>query len=170
MWAVDGAGQRDRDRIGAGVDQRDFGPEAGQCDGNAICGNQVRAGGDVMSNFTAEARRRGADRAIWPSGHRDTGLSGYRSLGIWGREKSGGIPEACDDRAGVAQRGVSTSRTIYGFICGAYRVLKATLREIFDESAYDRFLAHTRSERSVSSYHAFMRERESTMARKPRCC
>jgi len=113
-----------------------------------------------MSNFTTETRRHGEDRAIWPSGHRDTGLSG----------SPGGIAELCNYRAGVAQRGVSTSRTIYGFICGAYRVLKATLREIFDESAYDRFLAHTRSERSVSSYRAFMRERESTMARKPRCC
>ena len=123
-----------------------------------------------MSNFTAEARRRGADRAIWPSGHRDTGLSGYRSLGIWGREKSGGIPEACDDRAGVAQRGARTSHSIYEFICGVYHVLKATLREIFDESAYDRFLAHTHSARSVSSYRAFMREREHAMVQKQRCC
>lgn len=52
----------------------------------------------------------------------------------------------------------------------AYVVLRATLREIFDESAYDRFLARTRLERSAISYRAFMREREDAMAHKQRCC
>jgi hypothetical protein len=46
----------------------------------------------------------------------------------------------------------------------------AILREVFDESAYERFLARTGDERSVASYHAFTRERESSLARKPRCC
>ena len=113
-----------------------------------------------MSNFTTETRRHGEDWAIWPSGHRNTGLS----------RSPGGIAEPCNYRAGVAQRGVSTSRTIYGFICGAYRVLKATLCEIFDESAYERFLIRTRSVRSVESYREFLREKESASLRKPRCC
>jgi hypothetical protein len=49
-------------------------------------------------------------------------------------------------------------------------VVTAALREIFDESAYDRFLARTQTARSVESYRQFMQERETGMARKPRCC
>lgn len=48
--------------------------------------------------------------------------------------------------------------------------LYATLREIFDESAYDRFLLRSGIKHSAESYKIFMRERESTMAKKPRCC
>jgi hypothetical protein len=50
------------------------------------------------------------------------------------------------------------------------RILLATLREIFDENAYQRFLARTGSTASVQSYREFMRERETAMATKPRCC
>jgi hypothetical protein len=50
------------------------------------------------------------------------------------------------------------------------RTLLATLREIFDESAYDRFLSRTDAARSAESYREFLRERESSVARKPRCC
>ena len=49
-------------------------------------------------------------------------------------------------------------------------ILIATLREIFDENAYQRFLVRTGSAASTQSYRAFMREREAGMARKPRCC
>lgn len=49
-------------------------------------------------------------------------------------------------------------------------ILRAALLEIFDESAYDRFLSRTRSARSIASYSAFMRDREASMAKKPRCC
>ena len=48
--------------------------------------------------------------------------------------------------------------------------MTAALREIFDESAYDRFLLRTRTPRSVASYRDFMRERDAAMAKKPRCC
>lgn len=50
------------------------------------------------------------------------------------------------------------------------QTIKATLREIFDESAYDRFLLRTHESRSVASYHAFTRERDAAMVKKPRCC
>ena len=46
----------------------------------------------------------------------------------------------------------------------------AALREIFDESAYDRFLLRTDAARSVVSYRDYMRERDAAMAKKPRCC
>jgi hypothetical protein len=51
-----------------------------------------------------------------------------------------------------------------------FRTIIATVREIFDENAYERFLQRTHTARSVESYGAFLREREAGMARKPRCC
>ena len=50
------------------------------------------------------------------------------------------------------------------------QTIKATLREIFDESAYDRFLLRTNASRSVASYRDFTRERDAAMLKKPRCC
>jgi hypothetical protein len=50
------------------------------------------------------------------------------------------------------------------------QILRATLREIFDESAYERFLQRTHASRSVASYRAFTRERDAAMVKKPRCC
>jgi len=50
------------------------------------------------------------------------------------------------------------------------RTIFNILREIFDESAYERFLLRTHSSPSVTSYREFMREREEAMARRPRCC
>ena len=47
---------------------------------------------------------------------------------------------------------------------------RAALREIFDESAYDRFLVRTHASRSVASYRDFARERDAAMLKKPRCC
>ncbi len=51
-----------------------------------------------------------------------------------------------------------------------FNILYAALHEIFDESSYDRFLRHTHAARSKESYRAFMRERETAPAQKPRCC
>jgi hypothetical protein len=50
------------------------------------------------------------------------------------------------------------------------RILLATLREIFDESAYARFLQRTQMAPSRVAYSAFLREREHSQARRPRCC
>ena len=50
------------------------------------------------------------------------------------------------------------------------QVIRAALLEIFDESAYDRFLLRTNASRSVASYSNFIRERDAAMAKKPRCC
>ena len=49
-------------------------------------------------------------------------------------------------------------------------ILIATLREIFDENAYQRFLARTGSTTSPQSYRAFMQERDAAAASKLRCC
>jgi hypothetical protein len=52
----------------------------------------------------------------------------------------------------------------------AARVLLATLREIFDESAYARFLARHGLSASQLSYAAFLSDQEGIKARRPRCC
>ena len=50
------------------------------------------------------------------------------------------------------------------------QTIRATLREIFDESAYDRFLLRTHASRSRASYREFARERDAAMLKRPRCC
>ncbi len=46
----------------------------------------------------------------------------------------------------------------------------AILREIFDESAYTRFLARREVSSSPNAYAAFLREQERIKARRPKCC
>lgn len=52
----------------------------------------------------------------------------------------------------------------------AARILLATLREIFDETAYERFLRRGGLLSSPEAYRAFSREREASHARRPKCC
>ena len=51
-----------------------------------------------------------------------------------------------------------------------FQTLCAVLREIFDESAYSRFLARRGVASSVTAYADFLRETEQGRARRPRCC
>jgi hypothetical protein len=51
-----------------------------------------------------------------------------------------------------------------------FSLVGATLREIFDESAYARFLARNRLGSSPRTYSEFLREQEVVKARRPRCC
>jgi hypothetical protein len=53
---------------------------------------------------------------------------------------------------------------------GATRLLLCTLREIFDESAYSRFLARHGTNSCPRAYAAFLREQEGIRARRPKCC
>jgi hypothetical protein len=46
----------------------------------------------------------------------------------------------------------------------------ACLQEIFDESAYLRFLREHRLTASSDSYAEFLQERSAATARRPRCC
>lgn len=50
------------------------------------------------------------------------------------------------------------------------KIVHATLREIFDEASYTRFLQRTQSESSTEAYASFCRERELSRERRPRCC
>lgn len=49
-------------------------------------------------------------------------------------------------------------------------LLLATLREIFDESAYQRFLTRSKLNSSRASYALFLKEQEIRKARQPKCC
>jgi hypothetical protein len=61
-------------------------------------------------------------------------------------------------------------RETIGRFIEAGRVLLATLREIFDEAAYTRFLSRTRMPSSAAAYKAFRGELEEGKARRPKCC
>ena len=50
------------------------------------------------------------------------------------------------------------------------QIVVEMLREIFDESAYARFLQRNRMPSSRAAYAAFLRESEAARARRPRCC
>jgi hypothetical protein len=52
----------------------------------------------------------------------------------------------------------------------ATRILIATLREIFDEAAYERFLRRTQMVSSPRAYAAFRQEFEEAKTRRPKCC
>jgi len=54
-----------------------------------------------------------------------------------------------------------------GQLCAA---LGAILREVFDESAYTRFLLRSQLASSPEAYAAFLREHETARSRRPRCC
>ena len=56
------------------------------------------------------------------------------------------------------------------FLHGFFRVGAAALREIFDESAYARFLERTGQSSSRTAYAGFLRERAASQERRPRCC
>jgi hypothetical protein len=57
-----------------------------------------------------------------------------------------------------------------GIISRVSALLRATLREIFDENAYDRFLSRRGLVTSRDSYAAFLRESHAERTRRPRCC
>jgi hypothetical protein len=62
------------------------------------------------------------------------------------------------------------SNTIFTAIVRSFTVLIATLREIFDESAYQRFLNRSQLESSTAAYAVFRKENEQAKSRSPRCC
>jgi len=52
----------------------------------------------------------------------------------------------------------------------ACTILLATMREIFDEAAYARFLGRQGLASSPEAYAEFLRDQEFAKARRPRCC
>jgi hypothetical protein len=63
-----------------------------------------------------------------------------------------------------------TGASVSTWFAGAARLLLATLREIFDESAYARFLASHEISSGPNAYAEFLHEQERIKARRPKCC
>ena len=55
-------------------------------------------------------------------------------------------------------------------IRGTVLLTRSALQEIFDESAYARFLERNKVESSRAAYAGFLRECEGIRARRTRCC
>jgi hypothetical protein len=55
-------------------------------------------------------------------------------------------------------------------VAASLQLIISALREIFDESAYERFLLRQNLSRSRATYAQFLREHELSKARRPRCC
>jgi hypothetical protein len=70
---------------------------------------------------------------------------------------------------GTAALGCPVEQSSTGFV-RVLSLLMATLREIFDEAAYSRFLNRTQMVSSREAYAAFCREYDTAKARRPRCC
>ncbi len=69
-------------------------------------------------------------------------------------------------RAGLARQAATILRAGKRTVA----VLRSILHEIFDESAYARFLARHQVVSSPATYAAFQREHEAARLRRPRCC
>jgi len=55
-------------------------------------------------------------------------------------------------------------------VSGMASIVRSALQEIFDESAYARFLLRRQLQTSPEAYAEFLRENETSRQRRPRCC
>lgn len=143
-----------------------------------------------MTNLTAETRRRGersGDRVIARDLHPakpKSGSAGTPVDRVIGKAACICHPEQAGANATASRRiptfpvpkhvasGSSheTLKDLLARLASAIQTLRAVLREIFDESAYERFLLRTNGVHNLTSYRDFMQERDAAMAEKPRCC
>lgn len=73
-----------------------------------------------------------------------------------------------DSRPRLSSKG--TSGSLPSALSRVVAVIKATLQEIFDESAYQRFLNRSGLQSSCGAYAIFRQENEQDRSRRPRCC
>jgi hypothetical protein len=66
--------------------------------------------------------------------------------------------------------GQASQSGLLSALCKMASVSRSMLREIFDESAYERFLERSRLPSSPKAYAMFQRENEQARSRRPRCC
>jgi hypothetical protein len=59
---------------------------------------------------------------------------------------------------------------VHRLLSRALRIGQSMLREIFDESAYARFLQRRQLANSPQAYAEFLVEHEARAQRRPRCC
>ena len=74
------------------------------------------------------------------------------------------------ERSGMVEGPLHSLRSLWERIVAARKRAAAILREIFDESAYERFLAQHQLSSSAAAYSSFCHERDHNRARRPRCC
>lgn len=65
---------------------------------------------------------------------------------------------------------ISRTLALRGFVRRMAPIMRSALQEIFDESAYARFLERRQLRTSPESYAEFLRESEMLRQRRPRCC
>lgn len=70
----------------------------------------------------------------------------------------------------VQSAGASAFNIVASRLRSAAAVFVSTMREIFDESAYARFLNRNQTTSSREAYASFRRENELSKARRPKCC
>ncbi len=51
-----------------------------------------------------------------------------------------------------------------------FRIIRAVLREVFEEASYERFCARERIGMSRESYALFLKETDQAMHQKVKCC
>ncbi len=112
--------------------------------------------GDQKNELTAETRKRGERLQKSTTETRRHGES-HRDVVL-------------PDHPITRSRAITRSPSAPALLKRIVLLVSAVLREIFDESAYDRFLLRTHTSRSIASYRAFMRERDAAVVKKPRCC
>ena len=69
-----------------------------------------------------------------------------------------------------SRRGPSAFCTLTGRLRAFASTLASALYEIFDESAYERFLKENNLVRSAGSYAVFVQDQQVAKARRVRCC
>jgi hypothetical protein len=77
------------------------------------------------------------------------------------------MPEAKVDKARTDK---SSANKMLAPIFRRFQLISAALQEIFDESAYQRFLDRTHLKSSPNAYAVFRQENEQAKSRRPRCC
>jgi hypothetical protein len=80
------------------------------------------------------------------------------------------MPEARMDKARPNKVLAAIGDSLFGSLTGLFAMAVAVLQEIFDESAYQRFLDRTHLKSSPDAYAVFSQESEQAKSRRPRCC
>jgi hypothetical protein len=130
----------------------------------------MKASGDRGNELTLETRRRGEETS------KHLATEARRHGEVEGENTRFG-PDYVQPTRQASERAFSRAekdKEIWASAPAVFRrlilTLRAVLREIFDESAYDRFLLRTHTSRSVASYRDFTRERDAAILKKPMCC
>jgi hypothetical protein len=80
------------------------------------------------------------------------------------------MPAARVDKAGPYKVLAAIVGSLFGSLTGSFAMAVAALQEIFDESAYERFLNRAHLKSSPNAYAVFRQENEQAKSRRPRCC